>query len=237
MPIHRRGRREFDDLRSDEFAAEHRRSNGPMDEIAERFDRVARGFTARVEGVAACGYDAWDATGAVRGMGTLRCTCVRHLVELGASPAVRRVGADAARRACRSTTTPPAGGLRFASPLACRPGRPGARPAARRTSVPGRFVWATAVDQFVTGDLLVHTWDLAQRHRAGRGARRRRGAPHVRGDAPDGRGAPPERPLRAEGRRSPTTPTSRRSSSPSPAGRRAGLARPPGRGRPGGAAR
>lgn len=129
-----------------------------MTEIAARFQKVAAGFTARVEAVPA---DAWERPAPCEGW--VARDVVRHLVdwlpgpgfllgsfgvETGPIPSVEtdavaawRVVRDAIQRALED----PAIATRVED---CGP--------------PGRLSLEAAVDMTCTPDVLIHTWDLAR---------------------------------------------------------------------------
>ena len=126
-----------------------------MSELSERYGRVAGHFTERVEEVPSA---AWDNPSPCEGW--VARDVVRHLVtwvpaflqgyaaiELPSGPPVDqdpvgawRVVRDAIQAALQDPET-----------------------AARTFDTPGgRVTLADAVDQFITADILVHTWDLAR---------------------------------------------------------------------------
>lgn len=129
-----------------------------MSEISERFERVARGFTVRVDAVP---DDAWERPSPCEGW--VARDVVRHLVEwlpgpgflLGAfdvdtgpiPPVDDDPGAawDVVRDAIQRGLDDPEVAGRVAD---CGP--------------PGRMSFEAAVDMTCTPDVLVHTWDLAR---------------------------------------------------------------------------
>jgi uncharacterized protein (TIGR03086 family) len=129
-----------------------------MTEIAARFERVAAGFTARVEAVP---DDAWERPAPCEGW--VARDVVRHLVawlpgpgfllgafgvETGPIPSVATDPAGAwavVRTAIQRALDDPAVATRVAD---CGP--------------PGRLSLEAAVDMTCTPDVLIHTWDLAR---------------------------------------------------------------------------
>ena len=83
----------------------------------------------------------------------------------------------------------------------------------------GRVTVEYAIDTFCVGDIAGAHVGPRPRHRPRRDPRSRRGAQHVRRHAADGRGAPRRAATTARRSKSPTTPTNKPSSSPSPAAR------------------
>lgn len=125
-----------------------------MNDIADRYRRIAAGFTARVEAVPA---DAWENPAPCDGW--VARDVVQHLVEW--VPAFLSP-ADVDLPALPSVDDDPAAAWR-ALDAALRALLEDAATAAREfDSRPGRHSVATAIDQFVTSDVLVHTWDLAR---------------------------------------------------------------------------
>ena len=129
-----------------------------MTEISERFTKVAKGFTARVEAVP---DDAWNNSAPCYGW--VARDVVRHLVEwlpgpgfllgtfgveTGPIPAVEEDPAGAwavVREAIQRALDDPVVAGRVES---CGP--------------PGRLSFEAAVDMTCTPDVLIHTWDLAR---------------------------------------------------------------------------
>jgi uncharacterized protein (TIGR03086 family) len=126
-----------------------------MTEISDRFDVVAGGFTERVDAVSA---GAWDNPSPCEGW-TAR-DVVRHLTEwvpaffngtAGLSlPTERSVDDDPAAAWAalrdelrRTLADPTVAGREFDGP-------------------PGRMSIEQSIDMIVTGDVLIHTWDLAR---------------------------------------------------------------------------
>ena len=165
-----------------------------MTEISDRYRRVAGAFTERAKAVP---DGAWDNPAPCEGW-VARATSSGTWWS-GCRGCASQAPASRCRPCRRSTTTRWAHG----SGSATRSKRPSTIPriAAREFDMQvGRFSVENAVDTFCTNDVLVHTWDLARDDAARRNPRRRRGAPHVRGDAADGRGVPRERSVRRASR-------------------------------------
>jgi uncharacterized protein (TIGR03086 family) len=121
---------------------------------AERFKRIAGGFTDRVERVPG---DAWSNAAPCEGW-TAR-DVVGHLV--GWVPAV--IGQSGIEFAPMSVDTDPVGA--WASLVATlQQSLDDPTVAAREFDVgpPGRLTVERAIDMIVTGDILIHTWDLAR---------------------------------------------------------------------------
>jgi uncharacterized protein (TIGR03086 family) len=126
-----------------------------MDELSERFARVAGRFTDRVEGVPDGG---WERPAPCEGW--VARDVVRHLVEwvpglLFDSWGLPRPVGPAV------DDDPAAAWAALRDALAAGLDDP-AIAASEADIRPGRYAWAAAVDQFVVGDLVVHTWDLAR---------------------------------------------------------------------------
>lgn len=126
-----------------------------MSDSAERFRRLAADFTSRAEAVPA---DAWDNPAPCEGW--LAKDVVRHVVEwvpgffsnLGFAPIT-----------APDVDRDPAGAwaaLRDA--IQSRLDDPERRDEEFEMHRFGRLQFAAAIDQFVTPDVLVHTWDLAR---------------------------------------------------------------------------
>ena len=128
---------------------------GDMSEMAERFRKVARGFTDRAEAVP---DRAWDNPTPCEGW--VARDIVRHLVDWMPGFFLRSAGLEL-------TTGPsadhdPAGAWR---PLrdALQAALDDPEIAARQYDSPaGPMTVEHAIDQFATNDILVHTWDLAR---------------------------------------------------------------------------
>jgi uncharacterized protein (TIGR03086 family) len=123
--------------------------------VADRFTRVAGGFSERV---AAVPPDAWDNPAPCEGW--VARDVVRHLVEW--MPALFFDGPGLDRPHLPSVDDDPVGaweGLRSALQAALDdPAVAGVE----FDTPPGRVTVAQAIDQFGTNDILVHTWDLAR---------------------------------------------------------------------------
>ena len=160
-----------------------------MTELIDRFDTVTNGFTTVAEAVSP---DDWDRPAPPEGW--VARDVVRHLVEWVPSLVLDGWGIE--RPDFPSVDDDPlAAWLTLRDAL--RAGLADPTIAATEADImPGRFRYDVAVDMFATGDVLIHTWDLAASDRPGRGPRPRGGPPRLRGDASDGRGAPPVGPLR-----------------------------------------
>ena len=129
-----------------------------MSETADRFRRVADGFT---QTIAAVPDDAWDNPAPCEGWDAR--DVVRHLVEWLPGPGFL-LGAFDSRPGpfLRSTTIPPACGPRFATrSRALSTIRP-SRERVEDCGPPGRLSFEAAVEMTCTSDVLIHTWDLAQ---------------------------------------------------------------------------
>ena len=126
--------------------------NGPL----ARWDLVAGGFTARVEGVPT---DRWDDPAPCEGW--VARDVVRHLVEW--VPPFLASGSDVTIRVGPSVDDDPVGAW---SNLAYSVRETLAEPGAgeRRFSHPtaGDHALDSAIGMFITGDVLIHTWDLAR---------------------------------------------------------------------------
>ena len=160
-----------------------------MSEYLERYDRIATAFTARVEAVP---EDAWDAPAPCDGW--VARDVVRHLVEW--MPGLFAGGWGLTMPDHPSVDDDPVAAW-TAVDAAIRGWLADPAVASREADIlPGRFSLEQAVDMFGTGDVFVHTWDLAAGDRPRRDPRPGTGAPDVRGDGADGRGAAPERAFR-----------------------------------------
>jgi uncharacterized protein (TIGR03086 family) len=123
--------------------------------VADRFTRVAGGFSERV---AAVPPDAWDNPAPCEGW--VARDVVRHLVEW--MPALFFDGPGLERPHLPSVDDDPVAaweGLRAGLQAALDdPAVAGVE----FDTPPGRVTVAQAIDQFATNDILVHTWDLAR---------------------------------------------------------------------------
>lgn len=126
-----------------------------MSEMVERYRRVAADFTARVDAVPA---DRWDSPAPCEGW--VARDVVRHLVEWMPGMFLDSVGIE--RPALPSVDADPAGAWR-ALDSAIQGALDDPEVAGREVDMRmGRFSLEEAVDRFGTGDVLVHTWDLAR---------------------------------------------------------------------------
>lgn len=126
-----------------------------MDDVAERYRRLAAGFTRRVEQVP---DPAWDNPAPCEGW--LARDVVRHLVEW--VPAFLSGHAGLVLPPGPPVDEDPAGAWRaLDSGLQAVLDDPAL--AGREHDLPmGRMPLGAAVDMIVSGDLLIHTWDLAR---------------------------------------------------------------------------
>jgi uncharacterized protein (TIGR03086 family) len=123
--------------------------------IADRYAKVSNEFTRRVEAVPAA---AWDAPAPCEGW--VARDVVRHLVEW--MPALFVDGWGLTLPAHPSVDEDPSAAW-AAVDGALRGWLADPDIATREADIfPGRFSFEEAVDQFGTGDVLVHTWDLAR---------------------------------------------------------------------------
>jgi uncharacterized protein (TIGR03086 family) len=123
--------------------------------IAERYAKVADEFTRRVQAVP---EDAWSSPAPCEGW--VARDVVGHLVEWMPALLVEGWGLD-------TPTHPPVdedpAGAWAAVDAAIRGWLADPAIATREADIfPGRFTFEQAVDMFGTGDVLVHTWDLAR---------------------------------------------------------------------------
>ncbi len=126
-----------------------------MSEIAERYRKVADGFTQRARAVPA---DAWDNPAPCEGW--VARDVVRHMVEWMPGFLFNDVGVELPKPP--SVDEDPAGAwevLRDSIQAAIDDPEIAAREFEMRA---GRYTLEAAVDTFCTGDILVHTWDLAR---------------------------------------------------------------------------
>jgi uncharacterized protein (TIGR03086 family) len=118
-----------------------------MTEISDRFRKVADGFTQRARAVPA---DRWDAPAPCEGW--VAHDVVDHMVEWMPS----LLGLEVPRH---DDPVPSWEALRES----IQSGLDDPEVAGREMDLPpGRFSFENAVDMFCTGDVLVHTWDLAR---------------------------------------------------------------------------
>lgn len=129
-----------------------------MSEISDRFQRVAAGFTARVEAVP---EDAWERPAPCAGW--VARDVVRHLVEWLSPPGFLLGAFDLETGPLPSVDDDPAGawaGLRDA--IQAGLDDPVVAERVADCGPPGRLSFAAAVDLTCTPDVLIHTWDLAR---------------------------------------------------------------------------
>ncbi|HZP28114.1 MAG TPA: TIGR03086 family metal-binding protein [Acidimicrobiia bacterium] len=121
----------------------------------ERYDRIAGAFTRRVEAVPA---DAWDAPAPCEGW--VARDVVGHLVEW--MPSLIESGWGVTVPPHPTVDDDPVAAW-AAVDAAIRRWLADPALATREADIfPGRYSFEQAVDTFCTGDLLVHTWDLAR---------------------------------------------------------------------------
>jgi len=126
-----------------------------MSEIAQRYRKVADGFTQRVRAVP---KDGWDAPAPCEGW--VARDVVRHMVEW--MPGFFLGNADVAVPEIPSVDTDPAGAWEVLS-TAIQGVLDDADTASREFEMRvGRYSVERAVDRFGTDDILIHTWDLAR---------------------------------------------------------------------------
>lgn len=127
----------------------------PMSELAERFDKIARAFTERVDAVAT---NMWDNPTPCEGWRAR--DIVRHLIEWVPSFFQNTAGLPLHVTAT-ADTDPAAAWHQLRSGLHDLLRDPTV--ADREFDAPmGRMTIAAAIDMIVTGDIFVHTWDLAR---------------------------------------------------------------------------
>jgi uncharacterized protein (TIGR03086 family) len=126
-----------------------------MNEFAERYDRIARQFTARVEAVPP---GAWENPAPCEGW--VGRDVVRHLVEWVPYFFANYAGLSLATGP--SVDDDPAAAWR-ALDQSLRAALADPEVAAREFDMRGqRYRIDAAIDMFCTGDILVHTWDVAR---------------------------------------------------------------------------
>ena len=126
-----------------------------MSEQAERFDRMAGAFTERVEAVPP---DRWDSPAPCEGW--VARDVVRHLVEW--VPGFFETYAGRSIPIAASVDDdPPAAWRSLQDQLAAWLADP-AVASEEIDSPPGRMTLEAVVDMLVTGDVLIHTWDIAR---------------------------------------------------------------------------
>jgi uncharacterized protein (TIGR03086 family) len=129
-----------------------------MTEIAARFEKVAAGFSARVEAVPA---DAWDRPAPCEGW--VARDVVRHLVEWLPGPGFLLGTFDVETGPIPSVETNPAGAwtvVRDAIQRALDDRATATR--VEDCGPPGRLSLEAAIEMTCTPDVLIHTWDLAR---------------------------------------------------------------------------
>ena len=129
-----------------------------MSDTAARFEKVAAGFTARVEAVPA---DAWDRPAPCDGW--VARDVVRHLVEWLPGPGFLLGAFSVEAGPIPSVDTDPAGAwavVRDAIQGALDD--PAIATRVEDCGPPGRLSFEAAVAMTCTSDVLIHTWDLAR---------------------------------------------------------------------------
>jgi uncharacterized protein (TIGR03086 family) len=129
-----------------------------MTEIATRFDKVAEGFTARVEAVP---DDAWDRPAPCEGW--VARDVVRHLVEWLPGPGFLLGTFDVDTGPIPSVETDPAAAWAVVRDAIKRAlADPATATRVEDCGPPGRLSLEAAIDMTCTPDVLIHTWDLAR---------------------------------------------------------------------------
>ena len=129
-----------------------------MTEIAERFEKVAAGFTARVTAVPA---DAWERPAPCAGW--VARDVVRHLVEWLPGPGFLLGSFDVETGPIPSVEADPAGAWdRVRDAIQGALDDPTVATRLADCGPPGRLSLEAAVDMTCTPDVLIHTWDLAR---------------------------------------------------------------------------
>jgi uncharacterized protein (TIGR03086 family) len=129
-----------------------------MTEIAERFEKVAAGFTVRVEGVPP---DAWERPAPCEGW--VARDVVRHLVEWLPGPGFLLGTFGVETGPVPSVDTDPAGAWAVVRDAIRRAlDDPAIATRVEDCGPPGRLSLEAAVDMTCTPDVLIHTWDLAR---------------------------------------------------------------------------
>jgi uncharacterized protein (TIGR03086 family) len=135
-----------------------RRQNAAMNEIAARFEKVAAGFTARVEAVPA---DGWERPAPCAGW--VARDVVRHLVEWLPGPGFLLGTFDVETGPIPTVETDPAAAWAVVRDAIQRAlGDPAIAGRVEDCGPPGRLSLEAAVDMTCTPDVLIHTWDLAR---------------------------------------------------------------------------
>jgi uncharacterized protein (TIGR03086 family) len=134
------------------------RQNAAMTEIAARFEKVAAGFTARVEAVPA---DAWERPAPCEGW--VARDVVRHLIQWLSGPGFLLGTFDVETGAIPSVETDPAAAWAVVRDAIQRAlDDPAIAPRVEDCGPPGRLSLEAAVDMTCTPDVLIHTWDLSR---------------------------------------------------------------------------
>ena len=129
-----------------------------MTEIAARFEKVAAGFTARVEAVP---VDAWERPAPCDGWSAR--DVVRHLVEWLPGPGFLLGTFDVDTGPIPSVETDPAAAWEVVRDAIQRSlADPAIATRVEDCGPPGRLSLEAAVDMTCTPDVLIHTWDLAR---------------------------------------------------------------------------
>lgn len=129
-----------------------------MTEISQRFEKVAAGFTARVEGVPG---EAWDNPAPCAGWVAL--DVVRHLIQWLPGPGFLLGTFDIETAPLPSVDDDPADAWRIVRDTIQRSLEdPDVAGRVEGCGPPGRMSFEAAVDMTCTPDVLIHTWDLAR---------------------------------------------------------------------------
>jgi uncharacterized protein (TIGR03086 family) len=123
--------------------------------VRERFERVATGFSARVDQVPSAG---WELPAPCAGW--VARDVVAHLV--GWIPAVLGRSGLSFEVSAAVADDPAAAWLELRARIDAALADPATATREFDAGPPGRMTIADAVDRLVTGDVLVHTWDLAR---------------------------------------------------------------------------
>jgi uncharacterized protein (TIGR03086 family) len=130
----------------------------PKTEISARFERVAAGFTARVEAVPP---DAWERAAPCDGW--VARDVVRHLVEWLPGPGFLLGTFDVDTGPIPSVERDPAAAWAVVRDAIQRAlDDPAVANRVEECGPPGRLSLEAAVDMTCTPDVLIHTWDLAR---------------------------------------------------------------------------
>ena len=129
-----------------------------MTEIAARFEKVAAGFTTRVEAVPA---DRWEQAAPCEGW--VARDVVRHLVEWLPGPGFLLGTFEVETGPIPSVEADPAAAWAVVRDAIQRAlDDPAVATRVRDCGPPGRLSLEAAVDMTCTPDVLIHTWDLAR---------------------------------------------------------------------------